>query len=132
MLTRLCVVAVLLLFPSPVRAEDHARDRLSVALLAAGTVNVGLSAWDAGLTYRAVKSHQANEANPLIVPFVEAHGIGSAMVGKLAIDAGVIGGMAYIAKRWPGSKRAMLGGHIAQAAVKMFVISHNMRVLRGQ
>ena len=132
MLIRLCVVAALLLLPSPVRAADHPRDQLSVALLAAGTVNVGLSAWDAGLTYRAVRSHQAHEVNPLIVPFVEAHGIGPAMVGKLAIDTGTIVGMSYMAKRWPGSRRAVLGGYIAQAAIKGFVIRHNLRVLREQ
>ena len=128
--TGLCVIFLLL--SSLAHAEDHPRDRLSVAIFAAGTVNVGLSAWDAALTYRAVKSHRAHESNPWIVPAVEAHGIGPAMVGKLAIDTGVTVGMSYIAKRWPGSKPAILGGFIAQAAIKGIVIRHNMRVLQGR
>ena len=129
---RVWLIATLLLLPSPASAEDYPRDRLSVMTFASEMVFVGLSATDKIVTYKAVTQNRAREVGPLLAPWVETHGVKSAMIGGLALDLGQAAGMAYIAKRWPGSRKAVLGGFIAATAVKGFVIAHNARVLHSR
>ena len=124
------LVVILLMLPTLSHADDHARDRVSVATLAAGTGFVFLSAADKFITYKALTEHKGREVGPILAPWVEAHGVKSAMVGGLALDIGQAAGMAYIAKRWPGSRKAVPGRFIAATAVKGLVFGHNLRELR--
>lgn len=125
------LVVVLLVVPSLAQAEDHPRDRLSVANFAAGVASVGLASADAWITYRAVSRGEAEEANPWLVPHVKAHGIGPTMAAKLAINVGTEIGFHYIERRWPNSKKALLGARLATIAVNGYAVAHNLRVLRG-
>lgn len=128
-----CVILVLalaLLYATPSKAEDHPRDRISVATFVAGTGFVFLSAADKIITYKAITSHRGREVGPILAPWVEAHGVKSAMIGGLALDMGQAVGMAYVAKRWPASRKAVLGGFIAANLVKTYVVVHNVHELR--
>lgn len=130
-LRALVVASLLGALPVTAHAEDYDRSRLGVANFAAGTVFVFLSAADKVITYKALTQHKGREVGPILAPWVEAHGVKSAMIGGLALDMGQAAGMAYIAKRWPRSKKAVFGGFVAANVVKVVVVAHNKRVLRG-
>lgn len=127
---RFGLVLGLLLLPSASHAEDHDRTPLGIANFTLGTTYIGLSAADAIITYRAVSDGRAREANPLLVPFVESHGIGKTMAAKFAVNVGTELGLRYIEHRWPERQKTVLAARIAAVAVQGYVVARNLRVLR--
>lgn len=120
---------LVMVFAQSASAED--RGRIEIANLAAGVTYIGLASADAVITYRSVSDGRAREANPLLVPFVESHGIGRTMGAKLAVNIGMELGLRYIERRWPESRKSVLLARIAAVGVQGFVVAHNLRVLRG-
>jgi dipeptide/tripeptide permease len=126
------VVALLMALMSAqvAHAEDHDRDRVAVTSFTLGLASISLSFADAIITYRAVKSGRAREANPLLVPFVETHGIGKTMIAKVGVDFGQELGLRYIAHRWPERKKTVMIARVAAVGLKGFVVAHNVHELR--
>lgn len=127
----LVFVLALLGVAAPARAQQRwaAEDRLFVVVLPV----YGVLAWkDASDTIDCVKARVCHEANPLIRPFVDRHGITSAMTGKLAIQAGIAGGLGYAMHRWPSKKRYILASFVTMTALQGYVVYRNHQTLKGK
>lgn len=125
------ILALLLVFPSPARAEDRDRTPVGVASFTLGLASIALSGADCIITYRSVSDGRAHEANPWLVPHVRAHGIGPTMAGKFGVDVAEELGLRYVANRWPEHRKTVLAARIAMVGVRAYVVGRNIQVLRG-
>lgn len=125
----LLVGFLLLSAPLAQADDDH---RLDLASSVALITYVGTSVADARFTVQCVHRHVCREANPLLAPIVNKHGIGTAMTAKVAFNLGVVGVMQVISHQWPERKKTLFFSLLAANAVNVAVLAHNHRVLSGR
>lgn len=133
MTCRFLAAVAILLTAAPASASPW--DRLfrvedKVFAVAAPTA-IALSALDAYGTKACVDRRECAEANLLLAPFVERHGIGPAMATKVAIDAGLIVGMAWLRHRFPEHGKSTAAAAITMVAVRGYVVYRNHRTVEA-
>lgn len=120
------LILIMVLLARPARAEDWQR-----AAFHASLAGLGVFAWkDAEMTIDCVRRQVCQEANPIIRPFVDRHGIERAMTGKLAVQAGIAGFHVYAWHRWPARKPVILASLVTMTVLQGLVVAHNHRVLQ--
>lgn len=100
-----CLLLVCLLLAAPASAQTT-EDRLFHGLQLA---QIGTAAIDGALTVECVQHIVGcHEANPIMRPFVDQHGIVRAMTGKVAVNAGIGLGALWLWQRYPEHKRLVI------------------------
>ena len=108
----------------------HASPRVRTIL--AGTTYAGLATWDAALTVKCVQAKTCHEANPLLAPLVNRHGIKTAMTAKLALNTAMTGGAIYVARKYPHRRKTITAMLMSMAAVQGYVVYRNYQVIQGR
>ena len=124
---KILLVVLVLLVPRPAAAQS------SDALFNAGVVALlALDAVDAWSTYACVSEYptQCHEANPVIRPFVDKHGVAVAMGGKLAVNAAILGVAALVRHKKPEWKKGIGLSLVSMGGVQVVVDVMNVRTLQ--
>lgn len=122
------ILAVLLLVGS---AQTVRADVLDTTFLVTLPVYGGLAAIDAHGTIGCVRLGTCHEANILLRPIVDRHGIEVAMGSKLAAQAGVAAFAGWAMRRYPDQKKWIVVGFVTGTALQGVVVALNARTLRN-
>lgn len=124
------LVLAFLLLTTTAHADErllrNAKRVLQGSYIAAGV-------WDAYKTVLCVRTvYGCYEANPVLKPIVEEHGIEAAMTGKVAFQVGVVAATEYFWRKYPEKRPAILGTLGAMLAFQLWVNKHNATVIAGR
>lgn len=93
-----------------------------------GGAYVGLGVWDGYTTVQCSKLGTCHEANPLLRPFVDEHGIAPVMTAKVAFQVGTLALLCHWRKDHPRETMAAL---LSLIVLQSYVNIRNARTLRG-
>jgi hypothetical protein len=125
-LTRQVILLLMLSSPAPLLAQTPS-DRTFHGLQAA---YVGLATMDAVTTSLCVQRRTCHEANPILRPLVDRHGIRTAMTVKLATQGAISGGFFYAWKHYPEHRKGLLLSLATMTALQGYVDYRNYQTLR--
>ncbi len=126
---RIGVLAGLLLsaLVTPLHADERTlADKLAIATTPTYLALAAIDGWD---TVACVRAGRCHEANPILKPVVERHGIGPTMTGKVVLQAGFATGVFWAMHRWPAQKKYIVASYITMTVLQGVVVVANRRTL---
>ena len=116
-----CALLACLLVPAAAHADPDRQFRVALGAY------ITAAALDGSITSYCVGRGECREANPLLAPVVERHGVVAAMTLKGAFHGGILGILLSMHKERP---KVALWTTIGLLAAQVAVDAHNVKTLR--